>query len=134
MKKKYFLFLCFFINICIGQVENQNKVKSPKKAFYFSLIPGLGQAYNEKWIKSFVIIGLEIIAYESWRNNMHKYKKYNDNDYPLDKHRYLEKRNKYAWWLGFIYLYGILDAIVDAHLFEFNKLMEETIVEKKNEE
>ena len=94
----------------------------------------MGQAYNEKWIKSFVIIGLEIIAYESWRNNMHKYKKYNDNDYPLDKHRYLEKRNKYAWWLGFIYLYGILDAIVDAHLFEFNKLMEETIVEKKNEE
>ena len=37
------------------------------------------------------------------------------------------ERNKYAWWMFFIYVYGMLDAVVDAHLNTFNAVMTEEI-------
>ena len=67
-------------------------------------------------------------------NNIHIYKNYEDDQYPLRKHRYLEKRNKYAWWLAIIYIYGMIDSIVDANLSEFNQLMDEKISNPTNED
>ena len=52
----------------------------------------------------------------------------------MRKHRYLEKRNKYAWWLAIIYIYGMIDSIVDANLSEFNQLMDEKISNPTNED
>ena len=100
------------------------KRKNSKKAFIYSLLPGMGQAYNGKWIKSALVIGLEASAYVSWQENLKKYRDYDSNDYPLNRHRYLEKRNKFAWWMGIIYIYAMIDAIVDAHLHSFDDLME----------
>ena len=100
------------------------KRKDSKKAFIYSLFPGMGQAYNGKWIKSALVIGLEASAYISWQENLKKYRNYDSNDYPLNRHRYLEKRNKFAWWMGIIYVYAMIDAIVDAHLHSFDDLME----------
>ena len=101
--------------------------KDPKKAFYYSLIPAGGQVYNKKFKKALVIISIEILAYRAWQNNIYIYNNYENNQYPLRKHRYLEKRNKYAWWLAIIYIYGMIDSIVDANLSEFNQLMDEKI-------
>ena len=106
------------------------KIKDSKKAFIFSLIPGMGQAYNGKWVKSALVIGLEASAFISWQDNLKKHRDYN-NDYPLNRHRYLEKRNKFAWWMGIIYIYAMIDAIVDAHLHSFDGLMESPL-EKEN--
>ena len=100
------------------------KRKDSKKAFIYSLLPGMGQVYNGKWIKSALVIGLEASAYVSWQENLKKYRDYYSNDYPLNRHRYLEKRNKFAWWMGIIYVYAMIDAIVDAHLHSFDDLME----------
>ena len=100
------------------------KGKSSHKAFIYSLIPGMGQAYNEKWIKSALVIGLEASVFISWQENLKKYRNYDENEYPLNRHRYLEKRNKFAWWMGIIYVYAMIDAIVDAHLHSFNDLMD----------
>ena len=44
-----------------------------------------------------------------------------------NKTRYLQKRNKYAWWVIFLYFYGMIDALVDAHLSPFNEVMDEPI-------
>lgn len=107
------------------------KIKDSKKAFIFSLIPGMGQAYNGKWVKSALVIGLEASAFISWQDNLKKHRDYNNNDYPLNRHRYLEKRNKFAWWMGIIYIYAMIDAIVDAHLHSFDDLMESPL-EKEN--
>ena len=38
---------------------------------------------------------------------------------------------KYGWWVGFVYIYGLLDAIVEAHLHPFRDVMNEDI-EKTN--
>ena len=47
----------------------------------------------------------------------------------------IEKRNKYAWWVGFIYVYGMIDALVDAHLSPFTEVMGSSMgSEQKNGE
>ena len=119
----------FFLSFIIGETDKKKHAQNPKKAFYYSLIPGLGQVYNKKWLKSFAIISSEIIFYQLWQKNLNYYKSYDTSNYPLKKHRYLEKRNKYAWWIGIVYIYSMIDSVVDAHLFEFNNLMEKPIVE-----
>jgi len=79
---------------------------------------------------------LEAASIYQWSLNGDIYKNYDSGNYSLRKHRYLEKRNKYAWWAVFIYIYGMLDAVVDAHLNPFNSVMTENIetIETKSEE
>ena len=117
--------------LAFGQEKEKERSKNPKVAFYYSLIPGLGQIYNGKWIKSATIVGLEIAAYVAWTENRDIYNDFEYKDYPLRKRRYLEKRNKYAWWIGFIYVYGMIDAVVDAHLYQFENLMESQLESEK---
>ena len=131
----YKLFLSFVVmNIVLANEERSMENKDPKKAFYYSLIPGMGQIYNGKLIKSAIFVGLEISAYVAWKDNSGKYNNYDNNNYPLKKHRYLEKRNKYAWWIGILYFYAMIDAVVDSHLNSFDSLMESSLKQKKQEE
>ena len=118
----------------MGQNNESYKTKKPKVAFYYSLIPGLGQVYNGKWIKSAMFIGLEIVSINAWSKNKTIYNKFENGEYPLRKNRYLEKRNKYAWWIGFIYVYAMIDAIVDAHLHPFESIMESPIESERKGE
>ena len=128
------IFLCVVaINIVLANEERSIENKDPKKAFYFSLVPGMGQLYNGKLIKSAIFVGLEISAYVAWKDNSGKYNSYDSNNYPLKKHRYLEKRNKYAWWIGIIYVYAMIDAVVDAHLNSFDTLMKSPLSQKQKE-
>ena len=127
------IFLCVVaINIVLANEERSIENKDPKKAFYFSLVPGMGQLYNGKLIKSAIFVGLEISAYVAWKDNSGKYNSYDSNNYPLKKHRYLEKRNKYAWWIGILYFYAMIDAVVDAHLNSFDSLMDSPLKQKNS--
>ena len=85
------------------------------------------------WFKNWENTGL--ITYDDKNNDgIINYNNYENNQYPLRKHRYLEKRNKYAWWLAIIYIYGMIDSIVDANLSDFNQLMDEKISNPTNED
>ena len=108
-------------------------IKKPKTAFYLSLIPGLGQLYNGKLLKGSVVMGLESIAIYSFLENSNIYKDYDNGDHPFSKGRYLEKRNKYAWWVIFLYFYSMIDALVDAHLSPFDDVMSTEIEELRGE-
>ena len=123
-----------FIGLSYGQDLKKERIKDPKKAFYFSLIPGMGQVYNGKLLKSAIVIGLEIAAYNACLNNLDIYNNYENGNYPLRKHRYLEKRNKYTWWVGIIYVYAMVDAVVDAHLYKFDHIMDSSLDNGKKEE
>ena len=122
------------IGLAYGQDSKKEQIKDPKKAFYFSLIPGMGQVYNGKLFKSAIVIGLEIAAYNACLNNLDIYNNYDDGNYHLRKHRYLEKRNKYAWWIGIIYVYAMIDAVVDAHLYKFDDIIDSSLENGKKEE
>ena len=130
------LFLSFFLNVFItAQVTKTDStlIKNPKTAFYLSAIPGAGQLYNGKLLKGSLVLALEAAAMYSWFENAEIYRDYDSVDKPLPKNRYLEKRNKYAWWVIFIYFYSMIDAMVDAHLSPFDQVMNTRIEETKGE-
>ena len=131
-----FLFLSFFLNVFItAQVTKTDStlIKNPKTAFYLSAIPGAGQLYNGKLLKGSLVLALEAAAMYYWFENAEIYRDYDSLDKPLPKNRYLEKRNKYAWWVIFIYFYSMIDAMVDAHLSPFNQIMNTRIEDTKGE-
>ena len=130
------LFLSFFLNVFItAQVTRTDStlIKNPKTAFYLSAIPGAGQLYNGKLLKGSLVLALEAAAMYSWFENAEIYRDYDSVDKPLPKNRYLEKRNKYAWWVIFIYFYSMIDAMVDAHLSPFDQVMNTIIEDTKGE-
>ncbi len=132
------LFVLFLVSsFLLGKThpDTSDSIKSPKNAALSSIIPGGGQLYNGKKFKAVLILAGEILAIVNWHNNSQLYSSYDDAnnvEYPLPKYRYLEKRNKYVWWIGFIYIYGLIDAIVDAHLHPFEDVMAEELGNKQN--
>ena len=128
---RYLLTLIFLALLIHPQEQDSIIHKKPKTAFIFSVFPGGGQLYTGKFIKSILFIGLESAAIYSWSKNSNIYKNYDNNNYPLNRNRYLEKRNKYAWWVGFLYFFGMLDAVVDAHLDRFDRVMNSDIENRK---
>jgi hypothetical protein len=117
---------------------------SPKKAsFYSAVVPGMGQIYNGKWYKvPFIYAGAGTIGYFIYFNNKEyvrfktAYLKKVSND-PNDKVEaslaHLDQgRLKYVmdYWrrnrdllvlgMAALYLANILDATVDAYLFDYD--------------
>ena len=125
--KKSAVLLPLIILPVFGSSADSTFIKSPKTAFIASVIPGGGQIYNGKLIKGLSIMTLEVMALQLWRENSDIYSGYDSGDYRLAKGRYLEKRNKYAWWVVFLYFYSMIDAMVDAHLSPFNQVMDANI-------
>ena len=130
------LLLSFFLNVILtAQVTKTDStlIKNPKTAFYLSAVPGVGQLYNGKLLKGSLVFALESFAIYSFLENAKIYRGYDSMDKPLPKNRYLEKRNKYAWWVIFIYFYSMIDAMVDAHLSPFDQVMSTAIEDTKGE-
>ena len=138
MNQKIFLFFILLISSACLFAKNADSSKNitRKKTPYF-LVPGAGQIKNKKWIKSFVILGAEAAAINHWSKNALIYKEFDENKYDLPQNRYLDKRNKYAWWIVIIYFYSMIDAVVDNHFFDFNEVMnrsveKEVVIERKD--
>ena len=130
------LLLSFFLNAALLAQDaktDSTLIKNPKTAFYLSVFPGVGQLYNGKLLKGSLVLSLEAFAIYSWLENAKIYRDYDSLDNTLPKNRYLEKRNKYAWWVIFIYFYSMIDAMVDAHLSPFDQVMNTAIEDTKGE-
>ena len=125
MIHKVFLIFVIISSISFGQEIDSTKIKNPKNAALWSILPGGGQIYNGKYVKAGVIITLESLAIWQSIENGKSYNIENSNDL------YLTNRNKYAWWAFFIHIYGLLDAVVDSHLKPFKPIMEDEILEEK---
>ena len=125
---KLSLLILFFLCNILSATEIDLKEKKKNNIPYY-LIPGLGQIKNKKIMKSVVLIVAEVAAINYWLLNSSIYKNYDSNpdQYKLRKNRYLEKRNKYAWWTGIIYFYSVLDFIVDKHFIDFDEVMNNSI-------
>ncbi len=109
--------------------------KSPWAAVGFSaLLPGAGQFYNKSYWKIPVILGIVgYLGYEFFDNNK-KYRDYRDRysatqttenpagDPNLKTLRefYFDQRNDFVWYFAIVYVINLVDAYVDAHLFDFD--------------
>ncbi len=109
--------------------------KSPTTAVLLStVLPGAGQFYNESYWKIPIIGGLiGYFGYEYFRNN-NLYKDYRDQysasqtelnplgNFTLKTLRefYRDQRNDFVWYFLIVYVVSMVDAYVDAHLFDFD--------------
>ncbi len=125
-----------FLTMAIGFCQTDSvRVKDPKTAGYLGLVfPGLGQVYNGKYIKAAIIMGLEVASYVQFQENRELYRDYDPTTMDLRRVQYLQKRNKFAWWMAILYIYGTLDAIVDAHLDNFDEIVDEELDGNQNKE
>ena len=127
---KSFLIICFFISFLFPQKKmdfrsESEQLKDPKIAMKRSLIfPGAGQLYNNQKIKGSILIAGELFALWSFNENKNKYDNY-DGSERHSRDYYLRKRNRFAWMAVGLYFYGMLDAVVEAHLDNFDKVVEE---------
>jgi hypothetical protein len=92
--------------------------KSPTVALLRSaFLPGLGQLYNGQKLKALVVVGGEaaliwgVVFY-------HRMADQSTEDYA--KTFYQDYRNRYTWFLILAHLVNMLDAYVDAHLWNFD--------------
>lgn len=103
------------------QTDTTELTLDPRKALLLGLIPGGGQIYNGKWLKALLVAATESYLVYQFVQNRDYYNDYDEYDPPLPKSRnaYMLERNKYAWQVLFVYILGLIDGYVDAHLSSF---------------
>jgi hypothetical protein len=112
--------------------------KSPWTAVILSAaIPGAGQIYNESYFKAPIVWGIGISLYLGWKFNNDRYRKYgkltlqysSGTDatsqrytalYKQYRDFYRDQRDLFTIYMGLAYLLNLVDAYVDAQLFDFN--------------
>lgn len=99
--------------------STQVKKKSPKTAMICALaFPGLGQLYNGKKFKALILGGTEIGLFV---NSIYLNQMYKKSTIEAEQEFYIQNRNLSTWYLVGIVLYNILDAFVDAHMYNFDE-------------
>jgi hypothetical protein len=109
--------------------------KSARVAVLSSMVlPGLGQAYNGRKWKAAVLLGFfTYYAGNAWVQHKTSVEFLNTRDgfsdddfrwYAANEFYEFHKANAsdYLWWSGAIWFIGMLDAFVDAHLFDVREI------------
>jgi hypothetical protein len=108
--------------------------KKPWLAVLFSIIPGGGQFYNESYWKVPILFGLSAYFGYSYYDQDKKYRDYRDRysttqtqqfpdgDLNLKSLRefYRNQRDDFLWYFIIVDFINLVDAYVDAHLFDFD--------------
>ena len=128
---KISIFAVFIISNLFSQQKvdfrtEEEQLKDPKIALKRSLtIPGAGQLYNDQKVKGYALMAGEVLALWNFNDNRKKYNNYEDSD-SNSKDHYLRERNRFAWIAIGLYFYGVLDAVVEAHLDNFDEVVKES--------
>lgn len=100
--------------------------KSAKTAMLLTtLIPGGGQFYTKRYVKGILIGGAQsYLIYQGTQTQLRLYeidREWNGTipEFQQEKSALLDKRRQIAWWIALVWSLGILDAYVDAQLYNF---------------
>ena len=133
--KNSFVLLLLFTSFIFSQYNDVDTLqsKSPQTAAIRSFVfPGGGQYYNGQPIKGAVLSTFGVASAVLYMDFSEKYKN-SEGVSQSDKKNFLHQRNRYGWWIIIVYIYGLLDAVVEAHLHPFNEVMNEDL-EKPDQE
>ncbi len=125
------IFLIIFLTFILISLTAEEKVitKQPLKAAILScFIPGGGQLYNGKYLKTGFVFALEgsfigLAAYHHLEAEKY-YDRYKVSELDSDYNEYVkyyERRQSDFFWVGTIIFLSAIDAYVDAHLFDFEE-------------
>jgi TM2 domain-containing membrane protein YozV len=128
MHKILFIFVLIFVLTSLFAEEVAVKKYPLKAAALSCLIPGGGQFYNGKIMKSGLIFAVEggligLAAYHHLEAEKY-YDKYRISSFESDYHEYVkyyEKRQSDFFWIGMVIFLSAIDAYIDAHLFDFEE-------------
>ena len=135
---KAFLLIFVFSTFLFSQTENESEQHLNKDSVFVSsksawtavlmsaVVPGAGQIYNESYWKAPVIWGLTGWLVYNWIDNNNNYKsnkdlyaQTGDEDYRRLRTFYRDQRDLFSIYLGLTYVLNLVDAYVDAQLFDF---------------
>ncbi len=111
----------------INTTPHLSYTPSPSKSLLYSaFIPAGGQIYNKSYIKAMAFIYLDALCIEKivyYNKKMNSIPIFDEPTYTEEKkyEDYYERRQKYYGWLVFSVLYSMMDAYVEAKLFNFEK-------------
>jgi len=99
-----------------------------------AVIPGAGQIYTENYWKPAMIWGVGGYWIYEWIQLNNKYKDFRlkyqqtqSDQYQRLRNFYHDERDKFAWFLGALYMLNLLDAYAGAHLYDFDVSPELTL-------
>lgn len=137
ISKKYIIIICTLVSSIVFS-QKINEEKSPKKAaLYSAVLPGAGQFYTKKYWKIPIYYSGLITSIYFINDNSKKYLKYkeaallshdtgeNQFGYTYSqlkdlKEHYRRNRDVSYFILTGIYILNIVDASVNAHLFNYD--------------
>lgn len=123
------------VNIIPEPIPERRQKKSSLKAVGLSaILPGAGQVYTEQYWKVPVILGLGGYWVYEWVQNHDRYKEFRDlysaslvssppqgdTEFLSLREFYKDQRDSFAWYIGLLYLLNVVDAFVDAELYDFD--------------
>lgn len=129
---RIFFFLFLLNGIANAQEEKNDTVyvmhKSPWGAVLRSaVIPGWGQIYNQSYYKAPIVWGVSAWLVYNWIQSNNQYKNYqkfyfqtSDTRYKTQRDFYRDQRDLFSIYMGITYVLTLVDAYVDAHLFDFS--------------
>ena len=127
--RKFWIIISLALIFTSLSAEEKVIKKQPLKAAALScFIPGGGQLYNGKFIKSGFVLAVEgsfigLATYHHLEAEKY-YDKYevsmSETDYN-EYVKYYERRQSDFFWIGTIIFLSAIDAYVDAHLFDFEE-------------
>ncbi len=130
MKKIYiltFIIILLSTNL-LAEEKPFNTGRSSTKALLWSIIPGGGQIYNKQYVKAGIDILAEslllgtAIQYHIEMNDAYSlYKQTHNQAYYDEYNYYYQQQQNMLWWWATVKLLAVLDAYVDAKLFNFNE-------------
>lgn len=125
-------------SLIASRTASSDTVMRPKKSGTVAMLasvvlPGAGQIYNESYWKAPVVWGFGAYFYSVYRDQNTQYQHYRqayaasvdsthiEGDAQLKTLRefYFSQRNTFGWYMAITYLITLVDAYVDASLFNF---------------
>jgi hypothetical protein len=109
------------------------RVPQPTRAMLYSaLFPGGGQLYNRAWVKAGLVMGVQGWLISSAFYNDGKRDDYHSLAanasqaselayYKAMEREYRDRVNNDIWWIGITAALSMVDAYVDAHLYDFEE-------------
>ena len=129
--KKICLLTLIIILLSINLIAEDkpfNTGRSSTKALLWSIIPGGGQIYNKQYVKAGIDILAEslllgtAIQYHIEMNDAYSlYEETHNQAYYDEYNYYYQQQQNMLWWWATVKLLAVLDAYVDAKLFNFNE-------------
>lgn len=120
---------------CVAFAFGQEKREPYRAMLYSAVFPGGGQLYNQAWLKAGLVMGVQgyligsAIYHDGKRADFNELAEntqdsFLQQQYEARSKEYRDALNNDIWWIGITAGLSVIDAYVDAHLYDFESQKE----------